>query len=158
MRQEGSGRRYPGIVWFRRDLRLSDNPALSAAVAGGAPVVPVYIIDSEEEGGYPVGRASQRWLHRSLVELDHALRASGSRFVIRQGPSLKALRELAGQTGASCVYWNRIYEPAAGRRDAAVARGLADGGWKTETFNGSLLFEPGDVSTSGGGPYRNNFV
>jgi len=154
MRQEGSGRRYPAIVWFRRDLRLSDNLALSAAVAGGAPVVPVYIIDSEEEGGYPVGRASQRWLHRSLVELDHALRASGSRLVIRQGPSLKALRELAGQTGASCVYWNRIYEPAAGKRDAEVAQGLADGGWKTETFNDSLLFEPDDVSTSGGDPYR----
>ena len=154
MRQKGSGRRHTAIVWFRRDLRISDNPALAAAVAGGAPVVPVYIIDSEEEEGYPVGVASLWWLGKSLSALDHALRKSGSRLVIRQGPSLQVLRGLAGQTGASCVYWNRIYEPAAGKRDAEVERGLADGGWKTETFNGSLLFDPGDVSTSGGGPYR----
>jgi deoxyribodipyrimidine photo-lyase len=149
-----AGKRNPAIVWFRRDLRISDNPALSAAVAGGAPVVPVHIIDSEEEGGYPAGGASQWWLRQSLIELDHALRGVGSRLVIRQGPSRQVLREIAGQTGASRVYWNRIYEPAAAKRAAEVAQGLADGGWKTETFNGSLLFEPGDVRTSGGGPYR----
>ena len=154
MRPRGSGRRPTAIVWFRRDLRLSDNPALSAAVAVGAPVVPVYIISSEEEEGYPVGGSSQWWLRKSLVALDHALRKSGSRIVIRQGPSLQVLRELSGQTGASCVFWNRIYEPVAGKRDAEVERGLAEGGWMTETFNGSLLFEPGDVSTSGGGSYR----
>jgi deoxyribodipyrimidine photo-lyase len=154
MTPKGSGRSNPAIVWFRRDLRISDNPALSSAVAGGAPVVPVYIIDTEEEGGYPADGTSRLWLRRSLIELDHALRKSGSRLVIRQGPSLQVLRELAGQIGASCVYWNRINEPAAGKRDAEVERGLADSGWKTETFNGSLLFEPGDVCTSGGGPYK----
>jgi deoxyribodipyrimidine photo-lyase len=154
MTPKGSARRHPGIVWFRRDLRLSDNPALSAVVARGVPVVPVFILDSDEEGGYPAGAASQLWLHRSLTELDRALRKSGSRLVIRQGPSLHVLRELAGQIGASCVYWNRIYEPAAGKRDAEVTEGIGEGGWKTETFNGSLLFEPADVCTSGGGPYR----
>ena len=154
MTPTASGRRNPTIVWFRRDLRLSDNPALSAAVAGGAPVVPVYIIDTEEEEGYPAGGNSHLWLRRSLIELDHALRKSGSRLVIRKGPSLQVLRGLAGQTGASCVYWNRIYEPAAARRDVEVTRGLADDGCETETFNGSLLFEPNDVCTSGGGPYR----
>ena len=154
MTPKGSGRRNPAIVWFRRDLRLSDNPAFSAAVAGGSPVVPVYIEGSEEEGGYPAGAASQLWRHRSLIELDHALQTLGSRLVIRKGSSLQVLRELAGQTGASCVYWNRIYEPAAGKRDAEVTRGLAKGGCETEIFNGSLLFESGDVSTSEGGPYR----
>lgn len=154
MRRAASGRRDTAIVWFRRDLRLSDNPALSAAVAGGGPVVPVYILDSEEEGKYPAGGASRLWRNRSLVELDLSLKTSGSRLVFRRGPSTDALRELAGQTGASCVYWNRICEPAAGRRDAEVARGLAEGGWRTETFHGSLLFEPGEVFASGGGPYR----
>jgi len=142
------------IVWFRRDLRLSDNPALSAALARSAAVVPVYIVDAEAEGGDPPGESQRLWLHRSLVELDRVLRAAGSRLVLRQGPSLQALRDLAGQTGATGVFWNRIFEPAAGKRDANVARGLAEGGWKAESFNGSLLFEPGDVHTSGGGPYR----
>jgi deoxyribodipyrimidine photo-lyase len=149
-----SVQRFSAIVWFRRDLRISDNPALSAAVAGGAPVVPVYIFDPEEEGGYPAGRGSQRWLHGSLIELDRTLRRSGSRLVIRRGPSLQTLRELAGQTGASRFYWNRVFEPSYGKRDLEVAQCLEDDGWKTEIFNGSLLFEPGDVRTSGGDPYR----
>ncbi len=154
MTRAASGRRNPAIVWFRRDLRLSDNPALSAAVAGNASVVPVYIFDAEAEGGYPSGEGSQRRLRRSLIELDRSLRTAGSRLVLRRGSSLNALRDLAGETGASSVYWNRICEPVAGKRDMEVAMGLAEGGWKTETFPGSLLFDPGDVSTSGGGPYR----
>ncbi len=154
MAPTASGRRNTAIVWFRRDLRLSDNPALTAAVAGGASVVPVYIVDSEGEGGYPVGGASQLWLRQSLIELDHDLRMAGSRLVIRRGSSLHVLRELAAETGASFLYWNRVFEPAYGKRDEEVARGLAEGGIRTETFNASLLFEPGDVSTFGGGPYR----
>ncbi|MGB7971264.1 MAG: deoxyribodipyrimidine photo-lyase [Candidatus Deferrimicrobiaceae bacterium] len=154
MAPTASGQRISAIVWFRRDLRISDNPALSAAVAGGVPVVPVYIFDPEGEGGYPAGRGSQRWLHGSLIELDRTLRRSGSRLVIRRGPSLQVLRELAGQTGASRFYWNRVFEPGYGKRDMEVAQGLENDGWKTEIFNGSLLFEPGDVCTSGGGPYR----
>lgn len=149
-----SGRSGTAIVWFRRDLRLSDNPALARALDGGAAVVPVYIVDAEEEGGYPPGEGSRLWLRRSLVQLDRALRAAGSRLILRQGASLQVLRDLAGQTGTTGVFWNRIFEPAAGRRDAKVARGLAEGGWKTESFNGSLLLEPGDVRTTGGGPYR----
>ena len=64
----------PTLVWFRLDLRLTDNPALSAAVRRGGPVIPVYIWAPEEEGAWPPGAASRWWLHHSLAALDAGLR------------------------------------------------------------------------------------
>ena len=66
------------LVWFRQDLRLADNPALSAAVAAGARIVPVYVWSPEEEGGWAPGAASRWWLHQSLQALDASLRERGS--------------------------------------------------------------------------------
>ncbi len=58
----------PIIVWFRRDLRLTDNPALREAAESGRPVLPLYILD-EENGGRPMGSASRWWLQGSLEAL-----------------------------------------------------------------------------------------
>jgi len=91
----------PTLVWFRRDLRLTDNPALHAALARGGPVIPVYIWAPEEEGAWSPGSASRWWLHQSLVALDTGLRSKGSRLVIRQGKSLAVLHALIGVTGRS---------------------------------------------------------
>src|SRR4051812_1332765 len=100
------------IVWFRRDLRLQDNRALSAAVNRGAPIVPVYILDDAGEGNWRAGAASRWWLHHSLARLDESLQAIGSRLIVAHGTSEVVLRELLVQTKASAVYWNRCYEPA----------------------------------------------
>src|SRR3954468_6906859 len=108
------------IVWLRRDLRLQDNPALSAAVSRGVPVVPVFILDEAGEGNWRAGAASRWWLHHSLARLDESLRAMGSRLILSRGASEVVLRELLEQTKASAVYWNRCYEPAAIARDKAI--------------------------------------
>jgi deoxyribodipyrimidine photo-lyase len=142
------------IIWFRQDLRLNDNPALAWAASGGRAVIPVYIWAPEEEGKWPPGAASRWWLHHSLENLDTCLRSLGSRLLIRRGPSLRVLRELAKETGASAVCWNRRSEPAAVLRDAAVERELRRRGWEVRSFNGSLLFEPHEVRTSEGGPFQ----
>ena len=55
----------PALLWFRSDLRLSDNPALAAALARGVPVLPIFIWAPEEEGPWPPGAASRWWLHQS---------------------------------------------------------------------------------------------
>ena len=60
------------IHWFRQDLRLSDNPSLSAAAANGA-VLPVYILDDANAGDHRMGGASRWWLHQSLTALNQAL-------------------------------------------------------------------------------------
>lgn len=142
------------IVWFRRDLRLSDNPALSAAVGRGGPVIPVFVHSPEEDRGCPPGGVSSVWLHRSLSALEKSLRSLGSRLVIRRGASLRELLEVAARANASAVCWNRLYEPSATDRDKEVEAGLAEGGIRPESFPGSLLFEPWDVRSSGKGPFR----
>ncbi|MBX9719275.1 MAG: deoxyribodipyrimidine photo-lyase, partial [Microbacteriaceae bacterium] len=59
----------PTIVWLRDDLRVADNPALTAAVERGAPVVVVYLLDEQSPGARPLGGASRWWLHHSLGSL-----------------------------------------------------------------------------------------
>lgn len=142
------------ILWFRQDLRLADNPALLAAVARGGPIFPVYIWAPEEEGDWPPGEASRWWLHQSLHHLEGALRQRHSRLLLRRGPTLMTLRELLKETGATAVFWNRRYEPAAIARDTSVKSALRDEGIHVETFNGSLLYEPWAVQTREGRPYQ----
>ncbi|WP_312327863.1 deoxyribodipyrimidine photo-lyase [Stenotrophomonas sp.] len=142
------------LVWFRRDLRLQDNPALRAALEAGHTPVPVYIHAPQEEGDWAPGAASNTWLHRSLAALDADLRARGSSLVLRQGDSEAELQALIAETGAVTVYWNRKYEPATQPRDARIKRELREQGIEAESHNGSLMFEPWDVATLQGGPYK----
>lgn len=142
------------LVWFRRDLRLQDNPALQAALDAGHVPVPVYIHAPHEEGDWAPGGASNTWLHRSLAALDADLRARGSSLVLRQGDSQSQLQALIEQTGAVAVYWNRKYEPATQPRDAKIKRALREQGIEADSYNGSLMFEPWDVATQQGGPYK----
>ena len=141
------------IVWFRRDLRLADNPALDAARERGA-VCPVFVWSPEEEGSWQPGGATKVWLHHSLKALSSSLKKIGSRLIIRSGESLAELRKLIAATGADAVYWNRRYEPAAIERDKMIKKTLSESGVNVESFNGSLLFEPWDVETKQGKPYQ----
>jgi deoxyribodipyrimidine photo-lyase len=143
------------ILWFRQDLRLADNPALTAALADASPVIPVYIFAPEEEGDWAPGGASRWWLHRSLQNLAEALAACGSRLCLRSAKdSLSVLLALAKDCGATRIVWNRRYEPAIIARDRRIKASLADSGLATETFNGRLLREPWTVKTKGGGPFQ----
>ena len=142
------------LVWFRHDLRLDDNPALRAALDQGFTPIPVYVHAPQEEGEWSPGAASLAWLHRSLTALDADLRARGSRLLLREGPSAPALQALVEQTGAVAVFWNRKYEPATQPRDASLKKRLREQGLQVESFNGCLLFEPWDLATQQGGPYK----
>jgi deoxyribodipyrimidine photo-lyase len=142
------------LLWFRLDLRLADNPALRAALGHGGPVVPVFIWSPEEEGRWHPGSASRWWLHQSLARLETSLRRRGARLIIRRGPAHAALRALVDETGATAVYWNRRYEPAVVARDRDLKTALRRDGWRVESFNGSLLFEPWAGRTRQDEPYR----
>jgi len=143
-----------GIVWYRQDLRLRDNPALSAACERGTPVIPLYIWSPEEEGGWPPGAAARWWLHQSLRSLDASLRERGLRLIIRRGPTLEALRTVIRTTGATAVYWNRRYEPAARACSAQIKEVLRGEGIDARSFNAALLAEPTELSSQGGRPYQ----
>jgi len=142
------------IVWFRRDLRVHDNPALAAALADGHVPIPVYIHAPDEEVPWAPGAASQTWLARSLRALDTDLRARGSQLLVCKGDSGAQLQRLIAASGAQAVYWNRLYEPACIARDRAIKAELRERCVTVSSHNAALLVEPWQVATQKGDPYR----
>jgi deoxyribodipyrimidine photo-lyase len=143
------------LVWFRQDLRLADNPALCAALAGGGAVVPVYLFAPAEESGWPAGGAARWWLHHSLARLREELRGIGSELCLRAcNDSLSALRTLIRECGATRVVWNRRYEPAIVQRDRTIKAALRAAGVEAESYNSALLREPWTVATQSGRPFQ----
>ncbi len=144
----------PVIVWFRQDLRVLDNPALTAAAATGRPVVAVYILDDGAEDIRALGGAARWWLHHSLESLSAGLSECGLTLVLRQGSAARVLDDLVRDTGADRVFWNRCYEPWAITRDTAIKEALKNRSVTAESCNGSLLLEPWQIKTGQGGPYK----
>jgi deoxyribodipyrimidine photo-lyase len=142
------------LVWFRRDLRLTDQPALQAAAAACDAIVPVFVHAPEEEAPWQPGAASRWWLHHSLLALDDSLRRLGARLIVRRGPALAALVTLARETGAQAVFWNRVYEPALIARDTKIKQALTVEGLRAESFNALLLREPWEVMREDRAPYK----
>ncbi len=146
------------LVWFRRDLRLSDNPALMAALEQYDHVVPVYLHAPHEEAPWEPGEAARLWLHHSLAALTQSLQKCHNTLVIRKiagnSSSLEMLQNLLQETGATAVFWNRLYEPAVIERDKTVKSTLRADDFSAESFKAALLFEPWEVETGSGGPYR----
>lgn len=142
------------LYWIRNDLRLADNPALTAAVASGGAVVPVFIWSPEEEGNWSAGGATRAWLEQSLAALSEAYAACGARLVIRRGATVETLLALCVDCGAEAVFASRRYEPAALHQEAAVRDGLRERGITLKVYNGSLLNAPTEVATQMGEPYK----
>ena len=141
----------PLILWFRRDLRLSDHPMLAQAVAIGRPLIPVFILDPETEA---MGAAPFWRLGLGVAAFAASLQAIGSRLILRRGPALAVLQQLVIETGAAGVMWQRMYDPAAVARDTAVKAALRADGIGADSFSGHLLFEPWTVQTGQGGYYK----
>lgn len=142
------------LVWFRRDLRLVDNPALSDAAQQASRVIPVFIFAPDEERPWAPGAASRWWLHHSLTALEQSLRKRGSKLIVRRGPTPEILHELIAHTGATLVAWNRLYEPAVLARDAKIVAALERNDIAVAQHNAALLFEPGAILNGSGAPYR----
>ena len=142
------------LVLFRRDLRLADNPALAAACAAHARILPVYIHATDENDPWPAGAASRWWLHHSLASLQAELRSRQCSLHLREGDCLQILQVLIKQSGAQAVYWNRLYEPAAIARDTRIKGVLRGQGIEVHTRNAALWLEPWQIATQQGEPYR----
>ena len=141
----------PIIVWFRRDLRLSDHAALTKAAQSGAPVFPVFIYDEVVD----THKAAPKFrLGLGVEVLARSLGAIGSKLILRRGRALDVLQELIAQTGAKSVYWSRAYDPDSIARDKGVKAGLKDKGIAADSFKGHILFEPWTVETKTGGFYK----
>ena len=121
------------IVWFRDDLRLSDHPALHEAAKSGAGVIGLYVFDDAGRSAHemetrPLGGAARWWLAQSLKRLQASLAAIGGTLVLRRGPAVKAITELAREIRADQVFWNEIAQEAELARANKVEAALrADG-------------------------------
>jgi deoxyribodipyrimidine photo-lyase len=142
------------LVWLRDDLRLDDNPALTEAAALGLPLTVVFILDEESAGIRPLGGATRWWLHHSLVAVAAALEAYGCRLLLRRGAAADIIAELAAETGATHLFWNRRYGLPERTVDAAVKEWAGNNGIQASSYQANLLFEPWTVRTGSGGPYK----
>ena len=109
---------------------------------------------TETEGVRPPGAASRWWLHHSLQALDASLRALGSRLIVRRGPAEQVLADVAAEVDAQAVYWNRIYDQGSRERDARLKQAFMARGVAAESLKANLLFEPWEVKTLGGEPFK----
>jgi deoxyribodipyrimidine photo-lyase len=135
------------VVWFRRDLRLADNPALVEAAARG-DVVALFVID-------PVffrraGNPRQVFLLGCLRALDQAV---GGALVVRHGDPVDVVPAVAAEAGASAVVAAADFGPYGTRRDTAVARALAGGGRRLDHAGSPYAVPPGTVGKADGSAY-----
>ena len=139
-------------MWFRRDLRLGDLPALIAAGADGQTVVPLFVIDPAfDQAGAP----RRALLHDLLSDLDQQIRERfGSRLLLRVGDPVIEVPAVAAAIQAQEVYVSRDYAPYGRRRDAAVAAALAEQGRALAGVGSPYAVEPGRVLKGDGTPYK----
>ncbi|MFZ9362472.1 MAG: cryptochrome/photolyase family protein [Arenimonas sp.] len=142
------------LVWLRRDLRLQDNPALAQAMADGYAPVLVYVHAPQEQDDWSPGAASRTWLHHSLSSLKNDIERLGGRLLITQGQSLSELERLQAESQAEALYFSNVYEPMLQARDAGVQTAFEKRGVPVKRFNANLLFEPWQIQTGGGTPYK----
>lgn len=141
------------ILWLRNDLRLKDNPALHAAIAGGCNIVPVYILDDETAGDAKMGGASRWWLHHSLTSLAASLAERGAPLILRRGDARAIIPALAAQTGATAIHAARAFEPAQRAVDKSLHDTLSAQGIAFHRHLSISLFPPERIKNKTGGVY-----
>lgn len=146
------------LVWFRRDLRVQDNPALARAIRDGKtlrlPVIAAYSFDPDGLAGWAPGAASRWYLDRSLRSLQAQLAELGSPLHLKRGNASEAIRALAHRLRCERVYWNRVVEPGQAAVDDAVMRSLTQTGILAKAFDDDCLLMPERLRRADGSPYR----
>ena len=141
------------IHWFRRDLRVSDNVALSEAASRSEQVIPVFVLEDAFQTGPDVGAARAAFLLRSVESLRKNLAVLGYPLVIRRGKSVEVIPALAKELGVQAVFANRRYEPYALQRDDRVFNSLNGMGVGFEVFKDAVAWEEREVLTKAGNPF-----
>ena len=134
------------LVWFRQDLRLADQPALSAA-AGQGPTACLYVLDDETPGDFAIGGAQRWWLHYSLASLAADLETRGARLILRCGPAAATVAKVADELGATSIHAVRHYEPWWRKSEA-------DLGDRLTLHAPDTLVPPEQVRTGAGQTYK----
>lgn len=143
---EGGG---VGLVWFRRDLRLGDNPALVEALSAHESIVPLFVWDPHLTKGAGDNRLT--FLFGCLAELNRSL---GGRLVIRSGDPSQVVPQVASEAGARAVWCAEDFGPYGARRDATVAKLLALRGVQLHRSGSPYAVAPGEILNRADKPYQ----
>ena len=143
-----------GIVWFRRDLRLNDQPALTAACEACSEVIPLFVFDEPLLQSHVFGSACVNFMLGCLEDLAASLARRGITLQWRRGEPVEEVVRAAREWKADVVYWNRDYEPGTINRDRAVQQGLAQIGVIVRTFKDHVVFEAEEVRSTTGKPMQ----
>ena len=142
----------PTLLWFRRDLRLCDNPALEAALQSGEPIIPLFVLDTTP-ALRAVGAASLWWLDKSLAALSANLEARGSRLILARGVASEIIDELVQAHNIGRLVFNAVFDPGFEDRDRTLAATLQTQGLEVRRFNGGHLVNPDEVRTKTDGAF-----
>lgn len=142
----------PAIWWIRRDLRVSDNPALAAANRH-ENLIPLFVWDSKGADKWAPGAASRWWIHHSLKALTASLKKRGSSLIIRRGDPLKTLRDVVKKTGARAIHATRLFDPAERELQDKICQAF-EGEVECDLHGGYLLCDPESIRTTSDEPYR----
>lgn len=140
----------PVIMWFRSDLRLTDNTAFNAALRSGARVIPLFVLDPAILYGQRTGAPRVAFLLKALAALDESLQKYGSMLIVLQGNPVVEIPGFIAHTGATALYLNRDTSPYALRRDEAVRAAVTV---PVYSMDDALLVPPGGVLKTDGTPY-----
>ncbi len=138
------------IHWFRKDLRLSDNPSINYLTSNKDPILFVFIYD-QSFSGRSIGGAGKVWLHSSLEYLNNQLSGNLAFF---KGSPLNILKKLTNELNVRSVSWNRCYEPDEIKSDNLIKECLSQNVENLKIFNGSLLWEPSMILKNDDTPYK----
>jgi len=144
------------LVWFRRDLRVADHPALARALRDAQAVWCVFVLDSTILDGLPPGDRRVAFIRESLADLDGqvaALSGGRARLVVRHAVAADEIPRLAAELDVHAVYFHRDDDPAARARDARVYERLRADGRAMHGFKDHVIFERKEILTGGGTPY-----
>ncbi|MDH3470183.1 MAG: DNA photolyase family protein [Acidimicrobiia bacterium] len=134
------------LIWFRRDLRLGDNPAWAAATSAHDEVVALFVLDPRLWDSAGPHRGPQMAAH--LRALDAQLQEVGGRLAVHHGNPVEVV--VAAARGMDAVYWNDDYTPYAQQRDDAVAKAV---NIAVHRLHGSVVHRPGTILTGQDRPY-----
>lgn len=140
----------PCLFLFREDLRLSDNPALVAAVATGRPLICLFVFDPAERAG----GARKWWLHHALAALAKDVDAAGGQLTLVAGAQNQRVLDIVANANVAEVFWTRRYGPDHIKMDTDLKSALEQSGIQVTSLNGRLLLEPWALKTGTGGHYR----
>jgi deoxyribodipyrimidine photo-lyase len=143
-----------GVVWFRRDLRLQDQPALSAACSACDEVIPLFVFDDPLLRSRQFGSSCVTFMVSCLAELADALAARGLALQWHQGNPIEEVIRFVADVKADAIYWNRDYEPEAVERDRKVQQALMTRGVAVHTFKDHVVFEAEEIRGSTGDPLQ----